>query len=901
MPKQHVARVLAAAALAAAALAAPTPVSASGPIASLSATSLDFGTVAWLQSSPTQFLTVTNTGTAPLTFQTIDFTGEPFVPEDFRSPVEGCFFQTLAPGAQCTNQVVFNPKSGGPRSSTMLLFDNAPDSPQRVSLAGSGVGAVVTFAPSSLDFGTVTLGTTSAPRTFALVNTGDGPVAISKVALQIATPDFAISADTCTGSVVGPGQRCSVSMTFTPSSIGLTDGTLVGVFDNVGSGEQFFNVGSEGGGGPHVGILDGAPRLSQGVGTTGTFTLPVFNDGTQPVVISSIALDTSAAGFAIAHDGCSGLTLPVGALSAAPTTCNVDMTFAPPAVGSFAANLVFSDNGFGGTQSIALSSAGFAPAGVTSTAAIDFGFQTSGVTSAPQVVTLTNPSPQPLVVSSVTLGGASPGAFTLSNNLCGGTTIAPGGSCTVAVAIAPPFPYLFTATLTFHDNAGSSPAIGQAVELRGEGIAPTFTISTSRLDFGNVKANVVSPTQSFTVTNTSTSAISFGFIPQTPLNTPSGCSGSIPAGASCTVTVSFQSPGLGAQSALVKVFDPALNQQVVEIDWSGITGQPIIEGPLSFPSFVQVVGTSLSVTGFIRDEGLAPLSFGQLSLNISSPASISVDNCSHQTIAPGTNCSVTITATPTTVGGWFTNLVVPTDTVIGPNPTTLFFHGLVGPPAQTAFFPGSVGFASQIVGSPEQTRVVWLDNGVVAAGGGEALNISTVALGGANPGAFRIVWDGCSGLTVESAFSCPVEVGFDPTAAGTFNASLLYSDNAAGSPQAVGLSGVGLQGAIASPQQVDFGSVVINSKSGPVTVTLTNESTSPVTVSRETLDGASKGDYTVTSETCQNQTLQPAASCQVVLVFRPQALGTRSATLTFTDTASNSPQVVPLTGLGVGK
>src|SRR5579859_7555859 len=217
MPRRISSRVLvvvvSALALALAPALAAAPVSASGPAVGLSTSALDFGQVAWQQASPIQTLTVTNTGDAPLTIQTVDLAGEPFAPEDFFSPLEGCLSRTLAPGAQCQNQVYFSPQSGGPRSSTMLLYDNAVDSPQKIALTGVGTGAVIRFTPRTIDFGIVPQGTTSGPRTFTVVNAGYTPATISKVALQSTPSDFAISTDACTGVTLGPGQRCDISAT----------------------------------------------------------------------------------------------------------------------------------------------------------------------------------------------------------------------------------------------------------------------------------------------------------------------------------------------------------------------------------------------------------------------------------------------------------------------------------------------------------------------------------------------------------------------------------------------------------------------------------------------------------------------------------------------------------------
>jgi hypothetical protein len=380
-----------------------------------------------------------------------------------------------------------------------------------------------------------------------------------------------------------------------------------------------------------------------------------------------------------------------------------------------------------------------------------------------------------------------------------------------------------------------------------------------------------------------------------------GCIGTIAAGASCTVTVTPTS--VGAQSSAFKVVDSAFDQQVVQVDWNAVSGSAFLTDGLVNNQLFQVAGTSVTVTAVVRNGGTDVLNIGQAFLTNSPPAAISNDTCSNQSLAVGAACVFLVTATPTALGNWATTITVPSDAAVGPNPATQPISGFAYPPdpAQPVFLPASVSFSARAVGAVESTRVVWVDNGLVAAAFAQPLAISSVSIGGADAPAFRVVWDGCTGLTLDAVYSCPVEVGFDPTAGRTFNASLLYTDNAGGSPQAVPLSGTGLAGASALPASVDFRDVIVNTKSKPVTVTLTNHENIPVGVGRVLLSGADKGDFTITSENCKNQTLKPGASCQVVIVFRPQSVGIRSAALTFNDTAANTPQSVALTGTGVNR
>ncbi len=63
------------------------------------------------------------------------------------------------------------------------------------------------------------------------------------------------------------------------------------------------------------------------------------------------------------------------------------------------------------------------------------------------------------------------------------------------------------------------------------------------------------------------------------------------------------------------------------------------------------------------------------------------------------------------------------------------------------------------------------------------------------------------------------------------------------------------------------------------------------------VSGTNAGDFAIASNTC-GASLAGSASCTVSITFKPTATGSRTATLTFTDAAGNSPQTVALSGTG---
>ena len=217
------------------------------------------------------------------------------------------------------------------------------------------------------------------------------------------------------------------------------------------------------------------------------------------------------------------------------------------------------------------------------------------------------------------------------------------------------------------------------------------------------------------------------------------------------------------------------------------------------------------------------------------------------------------------------------------------------PAPAAAVNPASVDFGSQAVGSQSASQIVTL-----SSSGTAPLVVSGVSISGTNAADFEKVSDSCSGQSLAPNASCAVSVRFTPGAAGSRSASVQFADNAANSPQSVGLSGTGTEtpAAAVSPGNVEFGTQVIGAPSAPQTVTLSSTGSAPLVVSVVTVAGANAGDFATSNDTCSGQTLAPNSSCTVDVRFTPGAAGARSASLRFADNAADSPQSVALSGTG---
>src|ERR1035437_6681850 len=111
--------------------------------------------------------------------------------------------------------------------------------------------------------------------------------------------------------------------------------------------------------------------------------------------------------------------------------------------------------------------------------------------------------------------------------------------------------------------------------------------------------------------------------------------------------------------------------------------------------------------------------------------------------------------------------------------------------------PTSLAFASQAVGATTAARMITLTNS-----GNADLSVTSIAVSGTNASDFAQT-NNC-GSSVAAGADCTISVTFKPAAAGTRNAAVTVSDNAAGGPQTVALSGsIATTLASVSPSSLD--------------------------------------------------------------------------------------------------
>ena len=222
---------------------------------------------------------------------------------------------------------------------------------------------------------------------------------------------------------------------------------------------------------------------------------------------------------------------------------------------------------------------------------------------------------------------------------------------------------------------------------------------------------------------------------------------------------------------------------------------------------------------------------------------------------------------------------------------------VTGYPAQFAapavtFSPITFAFSSTLIGQSASTPITLTNSGFAT------LTIDTISIAGANPTDFSQT-NNCA-ATLSSGASCSFNITFTPQAVGERAASLNITDNAAGSPHIVVLSGEGLNPTPAVtlvPGSFTFPLAMVGNTGASQGFTLTNSGTGTLHISSIALAGPNPGDFTQTN-TC-GATVAVNANCVITVTFKPQAAGTRTAIVTIVDDAPASPQAISLTGSAI--
>ncbi len=452
------------------------------------------------QASATQQVVVMNTASVAATLGTPSATSGFTVSKDPTYPCGASLDATdvTDAAAWCVIDVSFTAPASGITTGTLTIPSNQPG-PDTVALIGSTGGNTVTtpptVSPTSLSFGYVNSGATSAAQSVTITNPGTAALAISSVSTSGA---FA-QTNTC-GSVLSAGASCTATVTFSPTTGGAQTGELA-IANSATSSPIGATLSGTGltattnlalGAAMSAGSTEsGYPAGNANDGDTSTYWEGV-DGGTYPQTLTANLGSATALGSVTlllppatswttrtetlsvsgSTNGTSYTTLvPSTTYTFNPATGNSVSFSLPSGTNDQYLQLSFTANsGWTAAQLAEFeifpgsgSSAGSASL-TASPDSLSFGSEAVGSSTAAQSVTVHNTGTAAATISSVT---ASAGFG--QTNTCG-TTLAAGASCTVSATFTPTASGAASGSLTVASNATNSTL---TVALSGTGTGGT--------------------------------------------------------------------------------------------------------------------------------------------------------------------------------------------------------------------------------------------------------------------------------------------------------------------------------------------------------------------------------------------------------------------------------------------
>ena len=855
---------------------------ASAPALKLSPAGLAYDVEPIGTAANAQTVTLSNTSASTLTGISV---GAPTL-TDFTIANNNCG-TSLASNGTCSFQVNFTPTAAGSRVATVSIANSAAN--QTLSLAGFGEAATLSayLRDDALVFPSQVIATTSGNQTITFVNNGLVPLTISSVA--ISTGDFAISNDCpVSPSTLAANQSCQVSVTFTPTAAGNRTATVT-ITDNAPGSPSTVSISGQG--------LTATETLesnytslvfpTESIGDTANQpnpeTITLTNTGNSPVTISSI---TSSSAQYVVNNGC-----PLTPSTLAPNggQCQVAITFTPSKAATEKGTLTISSSASTKALTISMTGAGVADTSTVNVTPTTIAFipQTVGTTSGfTEAVYVTNAGDENITVSSVTVTTG----FSLNNGCTG--VLAPANYCEVEVSFTPTEAKATTGTLTIATTG--KPATTK-VSLSGTGISSNNSISLSQTNvvFDQQVVGVASQPQEIYYFNQGATSVTISSVVLTgaDFSMSNGCSGTGGPLTSCGIKVTFKptTTGLRTGTVVITDSDPG-SPRTINLSGTGVTAAApqANVSPTSLTFASQPVGTTSAAQNInVTNSGEANLTISGIGVSGANAAQFPQTNNCPASLAPSFSCVISVKFAPTSVGSATATLSVADNASGSPQTVSLTGTGATGTTPVVTFTPSSLTFANVPINTASAPQTATLQNT-----GAAPLTISGIAASGTVSGDFAQSNNCPASLAVGA--SCTITVTFTPTSVINQTGAVTVTDNTPNGSDTLPLAGNGTAPEVnLSATTLAFGNQATGTTSAAKTVTLENAGNLALTI---TSIAATK-DYNIVSNNCPSS-LGPGLTCTFSVTFSPSITGADNGSVTITDNAGDSPQVITLTGSG---
>ena len=809
---------------------------------------------------------------------------------------------------------------------------------------GSILGSAnLTVSSPSIDFGTVDVGTTSAPSNITVTNAGPG----KSGALTVEVTGAGLKVSGCNGTVLEAAKTCVIAVTVTPGAVGPISGT-VKVYDTADKAKSVNVTGSATMPGQFSltpSSLDLGPVLA---GKQATGTIVLTNISTAG--LTGLSVTVSGPGYTAGAGGCSD-ALGVG------QSCNIIVNFTAGATSGVAKGAV-TVNQAGATKTANVTATVQTPAKLVMTPP-SAAFQTVvGAASSAVTFYVTNSGDVASAAPTVTLAGANKDDFSMTTTCAVAlqpAAVLPTG-CQVVVVYNPKLVPATTSVATLTVAEAGANGTSAKSELTGTAVAKSsLTITGTATDMGTVVVGSAGAVFTFTVTNNGgddSGAVKVSSTAAQFVVVADNCTDkSLPAKASCTFTAQFK-PVAGDLPVVQGSFK-ASGANVQNPAFLGVTGNAVPQAALVADPKVLEFHTvpfnqeSSALTLTISNSGGA--STGPLKVdNTGAQFSLKNDNCSNAVLtATGAtkSCTILVTFTPTGLTSVdSTGNIIVTDTTGAAGSATASLHGTGVKRPDVAISPVNVcaqsgdtscspspesapDFADTVVGKTSTTIPFTITNSTDPSVAADSGTIA-FAFSGDAAADFAIVNNNCTAPLVSAATpqTCVVTVSFTPSAVGLRKAFLTLTTSR-GSVDKATLEGLGVSALELVPMDadlpdvtgLDLGSTPIGKPGSSMTYrvwvrdTTAADHTTTVTVALPT---PSQPDFVFAgSNDCTNKTLDLSSTltlqnsyhkagsfwyCEFDVQFAPKsAKGALTADLTASATGGGSSKLT-LTGTSTG-
>ncbi len=564
----------------------PLSGSATSP-AVLSADDLAFPDTDLFASSSTQYLTITNSSSLRASNFTATLpAGFKYIGGTFPGTGGTCSYYVYS---SCTLALTFNPQEVKDYNAPIYLnyFDGSNNQTFSVNLSGHTTTSNNLYLSNfdTLYFPNTFEGYNSITKTITLGHAG-GTATASNISISLNSDQFQIINNTCTSSLTSK-QSCSIDINFTPTSMGIKQGSL-SVSYSIDGTDKIVSRDLQA-----IALETGKLTFSP---TTFDFadrplnnnyyqTITLNRDSNRNVVLNSASFSDDHFNFKYGTFPGSGGTCKLGELL--PSSCTIIIQYrATDYVTTNATlNLNYNNGQELVTASLPLSGTGMHTSNLTfSTISYNFGniIQTQSKTI---ILTLRNSgtvdvnnfSVTPLETPFSFSGGDFPG----NNGTCS-NSLSAGADCNIEVTFAPDTTGDFSQYLTLNYNNEYQDTLSR-IRLDGRGIAQAIlNFSTPDMyNFGTINSGE-DISHLFTITNAGSVQATelsgrftsnFKFTGDLYPGTNGTCGATLNAGASCYLDVTFYpTNGQSYQGYLYIDYNDGLDQQTATKELQG-TGE----------------------------------------------------------------------------------------------------------------------------------------------------------------------------------------------------------------------------------------------------------------------------------------------------------------------------------------